>query len=463
MTAEAPRAGETAASAGSWPRPKGAYWAVFLLVLSLTSLQIDTNIVPYVLARIKADLHLSDTNVGVLMGASFGLFYALVGVPMAWLIDRYSRKWIIVAGIITWSLGTALCGMAQSYAQLFVARFIVGAGEAGNGPASYSLLADLFPREKLQRAVASMQLGSVIGPAVALLMSAFVLQAFLGMKPIHVPWGLLRGWQLVLVIVGLPGFLVALLLSLSLPKVARHAIPGQVEGREQASGPFAVIGDFGIAIGYMARHWRVFAPMFGALLVGALRIGAQQWIPIFYQRTFHWAPPNVAKVQGVIQLAVVPLCLWIGVTIAERLIRNGRSDAAIRVQILGYLVALIGTFFTLMPNAWASFAVYAFSLAAIGLSAPAQNAALQTVCPAAMRGKITALFLFLFNVVGLALSPIVIGWITDHVFHSEAMIRWSIFAPLIVLNPLAVLVTWLALKPYGREVERLKTLEAGAS
>ena len=456
MSAEARDAAPTVA----WPSARAAKWTVFLLVLSLTSLQIDTNIVPYLLARIKADLHLTDTNVGVLLGASFGLFYTVVGIPMAWLIDRYSRKWIIAFGIITWTLGTTLCGLAQSYFQLFVARFIVGAGEAGNGPASYSLLADLFPRPKLPRAVAFMQLGSVIGPAVALMMSAFVLKAFLDMAPLHMPWGPLRGWQLVLLIVGLPGLLVAALLIFTMPKVERHSIPGQVEGRAQASGPFAPITDFGIALGYLARHWRVFAPMFGALLVGAVRIGSQQWIPIFYQRTYGLKPPKVALVQGLMQIALVPAALWLSVTIHEWLMKKGKGDAAIRVQMLGYAVAVVGTFFPLMPTAWSAFGTYAFSLIAVGLSAPAQNAALQTVCPSAMRGKITALFLFLFNVVGLALAPILTGFLTDHVFHAEKMIRWSIFAPLIVLNPLALFIVWLGLKPYGREVERLKALEA---
>ena len=192
-----------------------------------------------------------------------------------------------------------------------------------------------------------------------------------------------------------------------------------------------------------------------------MRIGSQQWIPVFYQRTYGLKPPQVALIQGLMQIFLMPLALWLSVAIHERLVKRGKSDAAIRVQMLGYGVAVVGTFFPLMPNAWSAFATYAFSLAAVGLSAPAQNAALQTVCPSAMRGKITALFLFLFNVVGLALAPILTGLLTDHVFHSEKMIRWSIFAPLILLNPLALFIVWLGLKPYGREVERLKALEAG--
>jgi MFS family permease len=456
----------TAAPASSLPSSRVAYYTVFLLILSLTSLQLDTNIVPYVAAKIKADLHISDTDLGLLLGLSFGLFYTLVGIPIAWLIDRFSRKWIIAIGIATWSLGTALCGMAQSYGQLFFARFVVGAGEAGNGPASYSVLADLFPREKMTRAVAFMQLGSVIGPALALLIGALILKVFLEMSPMSMPWGPLRGWQMVLILVGLPGLLVSALFIFTMKEPVRRSIRGQVDGEAQASSGglgtmlIAPVVDYGIAFRYMARHWRVFGPMFGALFVGAMRIGAQQWQPIFYQRTFGWKPPQVALLNGLAQLIAMPVFLVIGVVLAERLVARGKSDAAIRVQIIGSLMALPGAFAFLMPTPWLAYGFSILSYAAIGVAAPSQNAALQIVCPAAMRGKITSLFLFLYSVVGIALSPILTGFITDHVFHAENMIKWSIFVPLIVLNPIAVVLVWLGLKPYGREVERLKALEA---
>ena len=462
MSVDAAAAGAVAGTRTKpWPAPMVAYYTVLLLILSLTSLQLDTNIVPYVAGKIKADLHLSDTDLGALLGFSFALFYTIVGIPMAWLVDRFSRKWIIALGIITWSIGTSLCGLAQTYSQLFIARFVVGAGEAGNGPASYSVLADLFPREKMPRAVAFLQLGSVIGPGLALVASAFVLKAFLEMAPLAMPWGPLRGWQMVLVLVGLPGIVIALLMLLTMKEPPRRSIEGQVQGAAQGAGPFAPVIDYWIALSYMTRHWPVFAPMFGSLLVGSLRIGALQWGPIFYQRTFHWAPPQVAMVQGVLQLIVMPVFLWIGVIIAERMAAKGRSDAAVRVQILGGVVGMVSMFSVMMPTAWMAFAVSAFGYAAIGIGAPSQNAAMQIVCPPEMRGKITSLFLFLYSVVGIGLSPILIGWLTDRVFHAESMIRWSIFVPQLILNPLSLFLVWLGLRPYGREVERLKALEGG--
>ena len=450
------------ASTTPWPSSRTAYYTVLLLILSLTSLQLDTAIVPYVSGAIKADLHISDTNLGLLLGLSFGLFYTLVGIPIAWLIDRFSRKWIIAIGIATWSLGTALCGVAQNYGQLFFARFVVGAGEAGNGPASYSVVADLFPREKMPRAIAYMQLGSVIGPGLALAVAAYLLNRFLEMKPMAMPWGTLHGWQLILIAVGLPGVLVSLLMIFTMPDPARRTIASQVTGPGYASGPFAAVTDYWVALVYMAKHWRVFGPMFASLFFGALSIGSIQWTPIFYIRTFHWKPGLLAILSSGVQLTLLPVCMVLGVLIAERFAKKGRSDAAMRTYLIGSSLGLLGIFWPLMPNPWLAFALGSLRFVAIGIGSPSQNAAMQIVCPAEMRGKITSLYLFLFSVVGVALAPIVTGLITDYVFHDDSMIRWSIFLPSVILSPLSLLMIWLGQKPYGREVERLKALEAAA-
>ncbi len=163
-----------------------------------------------------------------------------------------------------------------------------------------------------------------------------------------------------------------------------------------------------------------------------------------------------------VQLTLLPVCMVLGVLIAERFAKKGRSDAAMRTYLIGSSLGLLGIFWPLMPNPWLAFALGSLRFVAIGIGSPSQNAAMQIVCPAEMRGKITSLYLFLFSVVGVALAPIVTGLITDYVFHDDSMIRWSIFLPSVILSPLSLLMIWLGQKPYGREVERLKALEAVA-
>ncbi len=449
--------------APSWPPARVAYYTLVVLILSTTCSQLDIAIVPYLGQSIKTDLHLTDFSWSMLVGASFGLFYTIVGVPIAWFIDRMSRKRLLALAITVWSIGTALCGIAQSYTQLFLARFLVGAGEAVNGPAAYSIVSDLFPREKMPRAIAILQIGSILGPAISTLISFFVLSAFLHIAPIHVPFGVIHGWQLIFIIVGLPGVLIALLMLTTMSEPARHTIPDQVSGFTETPRSFggaivSVFRDYGMTLAYIFRRWKVFAPMFGSLFVGSLGAGAMAFMPMFYQRTFGWEPAKVSGLNIFPTFVLMPLGLVIGVAIAEQLTKRGRSDAALLTQIISRLIAIPGMFFALMPNPWVAWVLGTLALFSIGVGGPSQNAAFQIVTPTELRGKMTALYLLFYSVVGVAFGPVVTGLLSTYVV-GEANLRWAIFLPAAILGPISLIITVLGLKPYEREVNRLKALE----
>ncbi|MEL7220482.1 MAG: MFS transporter, partial [Bacteroidota bacterium] len=122
---------------------------VIILMLAYTLSFLDRNILTFLVEPMKEDFGLSDTQVSLLLGVSFGLFYAIMGVPLGRLADIYSRKKLIAVGVALWSVMTAFCGAAKSYTQFFFARMGVGVGEATLSPASYSILSDYFPKEKL--------------------------------------------------------------------------------------------------------------------------------------------------------------------------------------------------------------------------------------------------------------------------------------------------------------------------
>lgn len=448
----------------AWPGARTAYYTLFVLILCLTSNQLDIGIVPYLAASIKADLAISDTWLGLLLGMAFGLFYTLIGLPIAYYVDRFSRRWILAIGLAVWNIGTALCGITQNFWQLFAARFLVGAGEGVNGPASYAIVGDIFPRERIPRAIALLQLGSVIGPALALLLGAWLLHVFLAIKPIHVPFGVIHGWQLIFILIGLPSVAIAALILLTVPEPARRTIRNQMaELGDHACvtdrGVRAWFGDYAVAFRYMSRHWRIYAPMFGSLFASAFSIGAMQWTPIFYQRTFGWGPAQLAALQSGAQLIAVPLGLLASVVLAERFSRRERKDSAFRVYLLSLIIALPALFNVLMPTPWIAFAVGALSLFSIGMAGASQNAALQIITPAELRGKVTALYLLVYSLVGVAFSPVFYALIEDFILRDEAQIRWAIFWPLLLLRPLALLIACYGLKPYAREVERLEVLE----
>lgn len=447
-----------------WPTTRVAYYTLFVLVLCTSSYQLDVAIVPYLAASIKADLHLTDTTLGLLFGLSFSLFYTLVGLPIAYFIDRYSRRWILALGLAAWNIGTVLCGFAQNFSQLFTARFLVGAGESVNGPTSYAIVGDLFPRDKMTRAIAVLHLGDVVGPAIALLFGALLLHLFLGIKPIHVPFGVIHGWQIVFILIGLPSLLIPVIILTTVPEPKRRAIRNQMA---QLTGHAAVAGsgltawlhDYVVAIRYINLKRGIFWPLFGAVLAGSLSIGGLQWAPIFYQRTYGWGPAKLASLQSIAQLIVMPLGLLVSVVLAEHFSRRGREDSPMRVYLIAQLIAVPGLVYPLMPTPWLAFALGTIGFFCSGLAGASQNAALQSVTPTELRGKVTALFLFIYYVVGVALSPLVTAVITDYVLRNEALIRWAMFWPSIIFRPLSLIIASFGLRPYGREILRLRSLE----
>jgi MFS family permease len=468
MTAEIAAAGgvpkpaaEGASSA--WPPARVAYYTLVVLILSTTCSQLDIAIVPYLGPYIKGDLHLSDYDFSLMVGLSFGLFYTAVGIPIAWFLDRFSRKHILALAITVWCVGTALCGAAQSYLQLFLARFLVGAGEAVNGPAAYSITADLFPRERMPRAIAILQIGSVAGPLLSTTIAALALTAFAEMHPIHVPFGSIHGWQMIFIVVGLPGVLIALLMLTTMREPVRHTIPDQVSGFTETpktliGAVISVFQDYGLALDYILKQWKVFVPMFASLFIGSLGTGAMAFMPMFYMRTFGWKPAQLAALNIFPALILMPLGLVIGVMLAEYLAKKKRDDAALLTQIISRLIALPGMFAVLMPNPWLVWAFGTLGLFSIGIGGPAQNAAFQIVTPTELRGKMTALYLFIYSVVGVAFAPVLTGALSTF-FVGEGNIRMAIFLPAAILGPISLFITFLGLKPYEREVKRLRALE----
>ena len=167
---------------------------------------VDRQILALMIEPIKHDLQLSDTQFSLLHGLAFSLFYAFMGMPIALLADRFSRPRIIAIGVAFWSLATAVCGLSRNFTQMFLARIGVGIGEAALSPATYSMLSDMFPREKLGRAVAIYSIGSFIGGGVAFLIGGYVIDLLKNLDSVTVPLlGSMRPWQVTFFLVGLPG------------------------------------------------------------------------------------------------------------------------------------------------------------------------------------------------------------------------------------------------------------------
>jgi len=429
------------ATSEPWPSPARAWYAVFVFALALMINMLDRGIVPLLVRPLKRDLGLSDTDIGWLMGPAFVIFYVLLGLPIARLADYKSRRVILGVGVTVWSFMTSLCGLAKGYWQLFFCRVGVGSGEACSGPATFSMLADLFPKEKLPRAIAVLNFGFYAGNGLALIISGTIANAFADAAPVTLPLiGLtMRGWQITFIVIGLPGLIVAALLA-----TVR-------EPKRRISARLIPIRD---VFAFLNKNRTSFAPIFiGMGIQVVMTYGALNWGPAFYQRTFGWTPKVYGVVMGLITIALMPVGTLFGSILAERFARAGRDDANMRVVLLGKLAALpFGILFPFMPNAYLAIVVSTIGLFFLSWTAAPLNAALQFITPHQMRGQITALFLFVFNVIGFGLGPILVALFTDHVFKAESQVGLSIAATGLILGPLGTFVIWLGMKPYGRSV-----------
>ena len=422
---------------GRWTRN----WTLLALTVTFMFNFLDRQVMALLVTPIKRDLDLSDTQVSLLIGFAFVVFYAIAGIPLSRLIDRGSRKWIIGIGVGFWSLMTMACGFAQNFAQLALARVGLGIGESCNTPASYSLVSDLYPREKLARAIAVINIGNVGGQGLALFVGGSLI-LWLAQGPFS-GWpllGTLKPWQLTFVLLGAPGIIWAILVLTTMPEPQRRREAGDEQGTP----------GLGEVIRFAARwRWLYAALILGITIKATLSFGATIWAPALFERKYGWATGEPGLYLGIVSLTAMPLGLLVGGWLADRLTMRGRDDA--NALVLFWATAGLLPFailFPLMPNASLALAMQAGSLFMGAMGTSPGNAAIQVITPGRMRGTLTAFYIAVMNVLGNGFGPLVVALLTDRVFHEEAKLGLSMATSAAVLAPLGVLFCWIALRAY---------------
>ena len=427
---------ETAAPGGAY-----AWYVVAILLLAYTLSFIDRMILSLLVGPIRADLGISDTQMSLLMGFAFAIFYSVLGIPLGWLADRGSRRHLIVAGVAAWSLMTALCGLTKGYLGLFLARIGIGVGEATLSPAAYSLLGDYFAREKLGRAMAVYSIGVPLGSGIALVAGALVVKFVTEGPPAILPvLGAMEPWRLTFLVVGLPGLLVALLIALTVREPPRGG---------GASG--AVKGEFGA---FLRAHPAALAAHFGGMsMVALVMYGAMAWIPQFLHRTYGMPVPQAGLWFGG-ATAICGACgLLFGGWMADRLYRRGFKDAHLRViRLNAILLAPLFVGMALAPTAPIALGLMILGMLIGTIHGGVAGAALQMVTPNRLRARVVALYFLVANLVGLGLGPTAIALVTDLVFRDDAALRYALAIVTAVALPISALILTLGLKPFARAV-----------
>lgn len=444
-----PPAATMAEDHASFPPARQGWYAVSIIAIVTTFALLDQGIISLLIQQIKRDFSLTDTEAGLLLGPAFVIFYAFVGLPLSRYVDRGTRTIIMSIGVFVWSIATAACGLASSFIALFISRIAVGAGEAVNGPASYSIISDYFPRDKLPRAIAAAQIGSVAGSGLSMLIGGSMIWIIANVGNPHLPFvGVLRPWQVVFIAVGLPGVLVSLLM-LTVKEPPRHGL--------RMDRP--KVG-FWTAMGHLWAHFALYGPMFIGLTLGSLDQGSRTWGAAFFERTYGWSPSTYGFTSGLASIVLMLLGLYLGTRLVERMLARGQEDAPMRLVIYCRLATIpFSIAMPLMPNPWLALACSGVGMLTLGMSGPSLNAILQIVSPNQIRGQVTALYLFIYFVVGSGIGPLVTGMVTDYVFTSPDDLRWSILLLHVIFLPTSLLITCLGWRPYRDEVRRLNAVD----
>jgi MFS family permease len=431
-----------------WPSRRAAYYALAVIILATMLNFFDAQVFGIMGQRIKVDLHLTDEQLGFLIGPANIVFYVLVGIPMARLVDIYPRKIVLACGIAIIGGITALGGLAQSFRQLFSSRMLVGAGGSAHAPGAYSMLADCFPPDRLPRAIGILQLGFIGGNTLGIYLGGHLVSLAATWPVTHWMGLTVRGWQWILMMVGAPGLVISVLLLLAKEPPRR--------GTAAHGKPLPVKAVFR----EIASRKAIYLPLFIGLAFSATQaIGIQPWLAPFLIRTYGWNEAQIGSWLGLVFLVSSLIGAAFGTFFVEWLSKRYK-DAHVRAStILFAAAAPFQIIAPLMPSGGlALLCIGAAGICGLASSVP-QNAAIQRITPNDMRGQITAVYLFMFIVFG-ALGSQLIGSITQRVFGSETDLRKTIVLTASVLMPLAALAISRGIRPYGREVERLEALEA---
>jgi MFS family permease len=418
---------------------------------------VDRFVIALLIAPIKSDLALTDTQIGLLSGIAFAIFYTTLGIPIGRLADRLDRRRIISIGILLWSLLTAACGLARGFWQLFAARVGVGVGEAALSPAAFSLIADSFPTERLGRALSVYSAGVYIGSGLAFIIGGGVIQLVADVPDISLPLiGAIHTWQLTFILVGLPGLLIAAWVF-TIREPGRRGLTLGTGGEPGTRGrnlPIAV--PIREVLRFIGTRWRAYGAHFLGFALLALAFNAIViWSPAFLGRVFQVPPSEAGYALGLIIIVFGGTGIVAGGWYADSLGKRGRTDATLRVGIIAALGLTPFALITpLVGDLRLVLALYCPLMFFSSFGFGAAAAALQLITPNEMRGQISAIYLFVINLVGIGLGPFLVGYLTDNAFHDEAAVGRSLAIVAGSAAPLAAVILWAGLPDYRRRREQ---------
>jgi len=434
----------------NYPTLANANYGLSLLFSAYVLSFLDRQILSLLVGPIRETLVITDSQYALLMGSSFAIMYAVAGLPLGRLADRFSRRAIIAGSVLFWSLATCAGGLSKSFGQLFASRMGVGAGEAGLAPAAYSLISDSFRPQHFGYAMATYKLGVKVGGGLALVIGGVLYDYYDGLDTLVFPIiGELLPWQATIISVGLPGVLLSMLL-LTIPEPTRKGVPKSVTGSGQTAEPFPM----NVVLRYLWQRKRMYVNLFlGSSMLAMAGYGNAAWYPEFLTRVYGMSKSNIGLYYGTIMMVGGSLGVMGAAWIAQRMVLGGHTDGFVRTVFYAALLAIpfvvgaplagspVFTFLLLGPG-------MVLSAAYIGVLA----ASFTLITPNRMRGQTTAIYIFCTSILGMAVGISCVAWFTDYVFKSDELLHYSLATTNAIFYPTAAFLFWRCMPAFRQIV-----------
>ncbi len=389
------------------------YYVLGMLVVVYTMNFLDRQILGILAGPIKQELGLTDGQLGLMGGLAFAMLYSTLGVPIAWLADRSSRRRIMAYALGIWSGFTALCGLATSFWQLFLARVGVGIGEAGGVAPAYSLISDYFPKHQRARALAVYSLGIPIGGGCGILFGGLIASSI--------------NWRAAFIIVGCAGIVLA--------PIFRYTIRDPHRGGVDAAGrPARTVApaSFREVFGVVARKRTFWLMAFGAAMSSVCGYGVAFWLPSFFMRSMGLSLVDTSLFYGGITFVGGCLGILAGGVVADRVGARSRSAYPL-IPAIAFMIAAPCFFAAVNTSSlWLAFPLFliptGLNLAWLG---PVLTS-IQHLVPAHMRTTASAMFLLINNLLGIAVGYYYFGAVSDLLrpSYGDESLRYAIYTGL---------------------------------
>jgi len=422
------------------------WYAVFILLLAYILSFVDRIIMSLLVIPIQSDLGISDTQMGLLMGLAFAIFYVAIGIPIAKLSDQKSRRIIVSIGIFLWSVMTAACGLAKSFAHLFIARVGVGVGEATLSPAAYSMIADYFSENKLGRAIAVYQSGALFGGGLAFIIGGIVVNFAVNADSITLPIiGVLKPWQIAFIVVGLPGVLMALVM-LTVKEPRRT-------GMKEEFGKSVSVRDTVI---FVVTNWKVYMAVFVGFGMLAIPITTVfTWFPTYLQRVHEATIAESGRVLGLILFFLSSSGVLFGGWLVDYLKSKNYQDSFFRVGLMAAVLPVpFSLFVSSLTNLDTTIALLCPFVFFASMPLAVGPIVLQIISPNQLRAQMAAIYMLFMNLLTAAIATTGVGFITDYLLHNDLAVGQSITIVNLISAPLAFISLAYGLFHYNKQLTK---------